>query len=213
MNSVIKDENREAWVIGVGGRGLNLINRMISIGLNVEKTIAVAVKDEQLRLTNNEMKYLLHQKESISLEKMFYPHQVPSNSDIIIVNGLGGMSAPYMSDLIKKLQERNNIVIATISTPFSFEAKQRLTQAIKYKEMITKCADVTVVLDNDEILNDKSSKGVAFPDALQTQDNIIIRIIWAVNNIATKKDTMPRDIYRERVRNVISIIELIMPSI
>lgn len=196
QNEEIKAKQLQAvWLVGVGGRGLNTLNRLMPLYNESEKIIAVSDNEEKLQFSSSENKYNPQKDVLGSFDGMF-PHAIPHNELIIVINGLGGGSEKYVPKMIDVLRNNGNFVIPIVSMPFRFEAVARKKNALKYKESIKEKADITVVFENDRILA-TANKNSAFPEAIAGQDQIIKKIIDTIFELSLAKDVMSENIYLE----------------
>lgn len=188
MNKMFGEFTTHALIVGVGGRGLNAIQRLRDSQLVTEIYVGVSHNQDQLDLAKCKIKYKVHFEEKdkfLELEKMLESNSLLNKSVVIVINGLGGVSEQYLPELLMKIKRTDNLILSIVSLPFSFEANERHEKAKIHLELVDQMSDMMVVLPNDGILN-RADKNTSLVDALKMQDKVVENIVDAINT-ADKK--------------------------
>ena len=155
-------------VVGLGGQGSNLINRLFTNGIKSADTIAMNTDIGHLNMIKAQKKILLGKEITSGLGAGGYPEVAAkaaemSRADIeaalegynlvFIAAGMGGGtgtgSAPFVAQVAREL---GATVIATVTYPFALERSRKL-KAEWGIEQLSKQADSVIVIENDKLLS------------------------------------------------------------
>jgi len=188
-------------VIGVGGAGVNSVNRMIQEWIEGVEFVAVNTDAQSLANSLAPIKInigldLTHwlgaganpeigrkaAEESIDEIK-----KVLEDTDMVFITawmggGTGTWAAPVIAQLAK---EMDILTVGVVTKPFSFEGKQRLQNAIEGLERMKTAVDSLIVIPNDKIFNiiDKKTK---FKDAFAMIDKILMLGVQGISDLIVK---------------------------
>src|SRR6476646_1027171 len=155
-------------VVGVGGGGVNAVNRMIEVGLKGVEFIAVNTDAQALLMSDADVKLDVGRELTRGLGAGAQPdvgrkaaedhrdeiEEVLKGADMVFVTageggGTGTGGAPVIASVARKL---GALTIGVVTRPFSFEGKKRATQAeIGIEEPRNQC-DTLIVIPNDRLL-------------------------------------------------------------
>src|SRR5687767_13674722 len=155
-------------VVGIGGGGVNAVNRMIDAGLRGVEFIAVNTDAQALLMSDADVKLDVGRELTRGLGAGADPdvgrqaaedhrdeiEEVLKGADMVFVTageggGTGTGGAPVVANVAKKL---GALTIGVVTRPFGFEGKRRSTQAEDgIKEMRSEC-DTLIVIPNDRLL-------------------------------------------------------------
>ena len=132
-------------VVGVGGGGVNAVNRMIEVGLKGVEFIAVNTDAQALLMSDADVKLDVGRELTRGLGAGAQPEvgrkaaedhrdeieEVLKGADMVFVTageggGTGTGGAPVIASIARKL---GALTIGVVTRPFSFEGKKRATQA------------------------------------------------------------------------------------
>jgi len=192
---------RKIKIIGVGGAGNNVIDRIIESNgtTNVE---FVAVSSCETRLKNskatnkvsishgpymglgqtNPERHAKHAK-----ERSEEIAQVLSGADaVIIVAGMGGGDGTGASPVISGIaKEQGILTIGVVSKPFSFEGKRRMENAKEGIENLLGNVDMLLVIPYDK-LRDVFAQKLTFANAFDIADGVLHHAITSLCSLLTQ---------------------------
>ena len=188
-------------VIGVGGAGVNTVNRMIRNGLTSVELWVMNADKQILQASDCENKLQLGKKtlkgisaggdsslgEIAAKESEQDIKKAIEDADIVfIIAGLGGGTGTGATPVITKIAKDIGIItVVFASIPFSFEGKKRKEQAEFGLKELQKSADAISVIQNDKLLNvinSQSSLAEAFSIANENISRVIQSISDEINN-------------------------------
>ena len=187
-------------VVGVGGAGLNAVNRMIDAGINQVEFVAVNTDMQQLQLSEAENKIHIGQDLTQGLGSGAEPEvgrkaaeesydqikHVLRGSDMVFVTageggGTGTGAAPVVARIAKEL---GALTVGIVTLPFKFEGTKRRGQADAGVDFLRKETDTTIVIPNDRLLEvlDKSTSMI---DAFKIADDVLRQGVQGICDLIT----------------------------
>jgi len=187
-------------VIGCGGGGVNAVDGMITAGLSGVEFIAIntdvqalmpSLADVKIDIGRDRTKGLgaganpeigrLSAKDSISEIS-----EVVSGADVVFVTaGMGGGtgtgSAPIVANCAKKASA---LTVGVVTTPFSFEGKKRMINALEGINNFSKEVDTLIVVPNQNLIS-MLDPDISMEDAFKESDNILLKAIAAISDLVT----------------------------
>ncbi len=155
-------------VIGVGGGGVNAVNRMIESGLRGVEFVAVNTDAQALLMSDADVKLDIGRDLTRGLGAGSDPdigrqaaedhrneiEQVLEGADMVFVTageggGTGTGAAPVIAELAKSL---GALTIAVVTRPFGFEGRRRAVQAENGIVNLKEKVDAQIVIPNDRLL-------------------------------------------------------------
>src|SRR3978361_1021381 len=155
-------------VVGVGGGGVNAVNRMIEQGLKGVEFIAVNTDAQALLMSDADVKLDVGRELTRGLGAGAQPEvgkkaaedhrdeleEVLKGADMVFVTageggGTGTGGAPVVASIARKL---GALTIGVVTRPFSFEGKRRDPQADAGLEALRPECDTLIVIPNDRLL-------------------------------------------------------------
>src|SRR6478735_8989036 len=168
-------------VIGVGGGGVNAVNRMIDAGLKGVEFIAVNTDAQALLMSDADVKLDIGRDLTRGLGAGSDPdvgrqaaeshheeiEEVIKGADMVFITageggGTGTGAAPVISELAKGM---GALTVGVVTRPFSFEGRRRAVQAESGVQRLKEKVDTLIVIPNDRLLtvaNEKTSVLNAF---------------------------------------------------
>jgi cell division protein FtsZ len=155
-------------VVGVGGQGSNLVNRLFSNGIKSADTIAINTDLAHLNIITANKKLLIGKDITNGLGAGGYPEVAEKCADasraeiesaiqgydlVFVAAGMGGGTGTGAAPIVARLaKEQGATVIAAVTYPFSLE-RSRKQKAEWGIERLSKEADTTIVIENDRLLS------------------------------------------------------------
>ena len=155
-------------VVGVGGCGVNAVNRMIEAGLRVVEFIAVNTDAQALLMSDADVKLDIGRELTRGLGAGADPgkgrqaaedhsdeiEEALRGADMVFVTageggGTGTGAAPIVAKIARSL---GALTIGVVTRPFSFEGRRRATQADSGIESLREEVDTLIVVPNDRLL-------------------------------------------------------------
>ena len=158
----------EIKVVGVGGGGVNAVNRMIDEKLQGVEFIAINTDAQALMLTDADVKLDIGREETRGLGAGANPdvgrksaedhkdqiEEILAGADMVFVTageggGTGTGAAPVVANIAKK---QNALTVGVVTRPFTFEGPRRTKQALAGIEELRDVCDTLIVIPNDSLL-------------------------------------------------------------
>src|SRR5438445_384636 len=187
-------------VVGIGGGGVNAINRMIEVGLKGVEFIAVNTDAQALLMSDADVKLDVGRELTRGLGAGANPEigrqaaedhaeeieEVLKGADMVFVTageggGTGTGGAPVVASIARKL---GALTIGVVTRPFSFEGKRRAKQADDgITELRNEC-DTLIVIPNDRLLQ-LGDIGVSLMDAFRSADEVLLSGVQGITDLIT----------------------------
>jgi cell division protein FtsZ len=187
-------------VVGVGGGGVNAVNRMIEQGLKGVEFIAVNTDAQALLMSDADVKLDVGRELTRGLGAGAQPEvgrkaaedhrdeieEVLKGADMVFVTageggGTGTGGAPVIASMARKL---GALTIGVVTRPFSFEGKKRATQAEVGIEQLRAECDTLIVIPNDRLLQ-ISDQNVSVMDAFRSADQVLLSGVQGITDLIT----------------------------
>ena len=188
-------------VVGIGGGGVNAINRMIDVGLKGVEFIAINTDVQHLLMSDADVKLDIGRKTTRGLGAGMDPEkgraaaldhvedieEILRGADMVFVTageggGTGTGAAPIVAKIAKDL---GALTIGVVTRPFSFEAKLRATQADAGIEALRNEVDTLIVIPNDRLLA-ISDRTITLADAFKSADQVLLSGVQGITEIITQ---------------------------
>jgi cell division protein FtsZ len=187
-------------VVGIGGGGVNAINRMIEAGLKGVEFIAVNTDSQQLLMSDADVKLDIGRKitrglgagaapeigRDAALDNVDEIEEALRGADMVFITageggGTGTGGAPVIAKIAKSL---GALTVGVVTRPFSFEGKRRSTQAEHGIEELRKEVDTLIVIPNDRLLS-ISDRSISAPEAFKTADQVLLSGVQGITDLIT----------------------------
>ena len=187
-------------VIGVGGGGVNAVNRMIESGLRGVEFVAVNTDAQALLMSDADVKLDIGRDLTRGLGAGSDPdigrqaaedhrneiEQVLEGADMVFVTageggGTGTGAAPVIAELAKSL---GALTIAVVTRPFGFEGRRRAVQAENGIVSLKEKVDAQIVIPNDRLLTISTDK-TALQNAFEMADEVLLQGVQGITNLIT----------------------------
>jgi cell division protein FtsZ len=188
-------------VVGIGGGGVNAINRMIDVGLKGVEFIAINTDAQHLLMSDADVKLDIGRKTTRGLGAGMDPEkgreaaldhaeeieEILRGADLVFVTageggGTGTGAAPVVAKIAKEI---GALTIGVVTRPFSFEAKLRSAQADVGIEALRSEVDTLIVIPNDRLLA-ISDRSITLADAFKSADQVLLSGVQGITEIITQ---------------------------
>ena len=187
-------------VVGVGGAGLNAVNRMIDAGISQVEFIAVNTDIQALRTSDAPVKIHIGRELTQGLGSGADPDvgrraadeaydelkQELRGADMVFVaagegGGTGSGAAPIVARIAREL---GALTVGIVTTPFRFEGTKRLSQAEKGIVDLRAACDTTIVIPNDRLL-EVLERSTSMLDAFKVADDVLRQGVQGICDLIT----------------------------
>lgn len=195
-------------VVGVGGGGVNAVNRMIDRGLRGVEFIAINTDAQALLLSDADVKLDIGRDLTRGLGAGADPEigrraaedhqeeieQALAGADMVFVTageggGTGTGGAPVVARIAKSI---GALTVGVVTKPFSFEGKRRMSQAEVGVQALKDEVDTLIVVPNDRLL-EISDRSVSMLEAFETADRVLLAGVQGITDLITTPGLMNLD--------------------
>ncbi len=185
-------------VIGVGGGGGNMVNHMISEGVNGIDLIAANTDAQALESSNATTKIRLGERETKGLGAGMKPEigknaatesfneltDALNGADMVfIASGFGGGTGTGAAPVVAQAaKEVGALTISVVTKPFGFEGRKRSRLADAGIEELKKESDSIVIIPNDKLLS-IVDKDLGIKDSFKLVDDILSRAVGGMSAV------------------------------
>ncbi len=187
-------------VVGIGGGGVNAINRMIDVGLKGVEFIAINTDAQALLMSDADVKLDVGRELTRGLgagadpevgKKAAEDHaeeieEVLKGADMVFVTageggGTGTGGAPVVARIARSI---GALTIGVVTRPFTFEGRRRATSAETGIAQLREEVDTLIVIPNDRLLS-ISDRGVSMLDAFRSADQVLLSGVQGITDLIT----------------------------
>jgi cell division protein FtsZ len=187
-------------VVGVGGGGLNAVNRMIEAGISQVEFIAVNTDIQQLRTCEAPIKLHIGRELTQGLGSGSDPNlgreaaeeaydqikHVLRGSDMVFVTaGEGGGTGTGAAPVVARIaREVGALTVGIVTLPFRFEGTRRRAQAEKGVHELREVCDTVIVIPNDRLL-EVLERSTSMLDAFRIADDVLRQGVQGICDLIT----------------------------
>ncbi len=187
-------------VVGVGGGGVNAVNRMIEAGLRGVEFIGVNTDAQTLLMSDAEVKLDIGRETTRGLGAGSDPdigrsaadehreeiEEILKGADMVFITageggGTGTGGAPVIADIAREL---GALTIGVVTRPFAFEGKRRASQADMGIMDLKKAVDTLIVVPNDRLLQ-VSDPNTPMVEAFRMADQVLYQGVDGITSLIT----------------------------
>ena len=187
-------------VVGVGGGGVNAVNRMIDLGLRGVEFIAINTDAQALLMSDADVKLDVGRELTRGLGAGADPEvgrraaedhaeeieEALAGADMVFVTageggGTGTGGAPVVARIAKSI---GALTIGVVTKPFSFEGRRRQSQAELGVAKLKEEVDTLIVVPNDRLL-EISDRGISMIEAFATADQVLLSGVQGITDLIT----------------------------
>ena len=187
-------------VVGIGGGGVNAVNRMIEQGLKGVEFIAINTDAQALLMSDADVKLDVGRDSTRGLGAGADPEvgrkaaedakdeieELLRGADMVFVTageggGTGTGGAPVVASIARKL---GALTVGVVTRPFSFEGKRRGNQAETGISSLRESCDTLIVIPNDRLLQ-MGDAAVSLMDAFRSADEVLLNGVQGITDLIT----------------------------
>ena len=187
-------------VVGIGGGGVNAVNRMIEQGLKGVEFIAINTDAQALLMSDADVKLDVGRDSTRGLGAGADPdvgrkaaedakdeiEELLRGADMVFVTageggGTGTGGAPVVANVARKM---GALTVGVVTRPFSFEGKRRSNQAEAGIAALRESCDTLIVIPNDRLLQ-MGDAGVSLMDAFRSADEVLLNGVQGITDLIT----------------------------
>jgi cell division protein FtsZ len=187
-------------VVGVGGAGVNAVNRMIEA--EVAGVEFVAVNTDQQSLQQSSAHLTVSIGESLTrglgsgsdpalgrraaMEEYDRIKSLLKGSDMIFITaGAGGGTGTGAAPVIARIaREVGALTVGIVTKPFGFEGSRRRGQADEGVQALADEVDTLIVVPNDRLLS-VLDRGTSMVDAFRVADDVLRQGVQGISDLVT----------------------------
>lgn len=187
-------------VVGVGGGGVNAVNRMIDVGLRGVEFIAINTDAQALLMSSAEVKLDVGRELTRGLGAGADPEvgrqaaedhaeeieAALKGADMVFVTageggGTGTGAAPVVARVARSL---GALTIGVVTRPFTFEGRRRATNAETGIDSLRDEVDTLIVIPNDRLLS-ISDRSISIMEAFEEADKVLLSGVQGITDLIT----------------------------
>ncbi|MDQ1614615.1 MAG: cell division protein FtsZ [Actinomycetota bacterium] len=187
-------------VVGIGGGGVNAVNRMIEVGLKGVEFIAINTDAQALLMSDADVKLDVGRELTRGLgagadpevgQRAAVDHteeieEVLRGADMVFVTageggGTGTGGAPVVAKIARSL---GALTIGVVTRPFGFEGRRRANSAETGIEELRDEVDTLIVIPNDRLLS-ISDRSISVLDAFRSADQVLLQGVSGITDLIT----------------------------
>ena len=187
-------------VVGIGGGGVNAVNRMIEVGLRGVEFIAINTDAQALLMSDADVKLDIGRELTRGLGAGANPavgaqaaedhsaeiEEALKGADMVFVTageggGTGTGGAPVVARIARSL---GALTIGVVTRPFAFEGRRRAQSAEDGVASLREEVDTLIVIPNDRLLQ-ISDRNVSMIDAFRQADQVLLQGVSGITDLIT----------------------------
>jgi cell division protein FtsZ len=185
-------------VVGIGGGGVNAVNRMIEAGLKGVEFIAMNTDAQALLMSEADVKLDIGRDTTRGLGAGSNPEvgkraadehrdeidEILKGADMVFITageggGTGTGGAPVVAEIAK---QQGSLTIGVVTRPFSFEGRKRAMQADMGIGELKQAVDTLIVVPNDRLLQ-VSDASTPVIDAFRMADQVLYQGVDGITSL------------------------------
>jgi cell division protein FtsZ len=187
-------------VVGVGGGGLNAVNRMIEAGISQVEFIAVNTDIQQLRTCEAPIKLHIGRELTQGLGSGSDPdlgrkaaedaydqikHVLRGSDMVFVTAGEGGGTGTGAAPVVARIaREVGALTVGIVTLPFRFEGTRRRSQAENGVGTLRDVCDTVIVIPNDRLL-EVLERSTSMIDAFRIADDVLRQGVQGICDLIT----------------------------
>ena len=185
-------------VIGIGGGGNNVVNRMVRFGVKNVDFIAVNTDKQALKISSANQKIQIGEKltngqgagsdpevgrKSAEESRSAIAKALENTDMVFITAGMGGGTgtgaAPIVADIAK---EAGLLTVGVVTKPFNFEGRRRMMAAEAGIEELKSKVDSLVIIPNERLKYATDQK-ITFANAFEIADDVLRQAVQSISDL------------------------------
>jgi len=187
-------------VVGVGGAGLNAVNRMIDAGISEVDFVAVNTDLQALHMSDAPAKIHIGRELTGGLGSGADPdvgrraaeegydqikHALRGADMVFVAAGEGGGTGSGAAPVVAKIaRDLGALTVGIVTMPFKFEGTKRKTQAEQGVAGLRAACDTTIVIPNDRLL-EVLDRSTSMLDAFKVADDVLRQGVQGITDLIT----------------------------
>lgn len=187
-------------VVGVGGGGVNAVNRMVDAGVRGVEFVAINTDAQALLMSDADIKLDIGRDVTRGLGAGANPEigrtaaeahreeleDVLKGADMVFVTageggGTGTGGAPIVAEVARSL---GALTVGVVTRPFGFEGRRRSVQAEQGIASLREAVDTLIVIPNDKLLT-MADPAMSMLDAFHMADEILLNGVSGITDLIT----------------------------
>jgi cell division protein FtsZ len=187
-------------VVGIGGGGVNAVNRMKEVGLKGVEFVAINTDAQALLMSDADVKLDIGRESTRGLGAGADPEvgrrsaeehadeirEVLEGADMVFVaagegGGTGTGGAPVVARIARELDA---LTVGVVTRPFGFEGRRRENQAIDGIDKLRQEVDTLIVIPNERLMQ-ISDPGMSILEAFRSADQVLLSGVQGITDLIT----------------------------
>ena len=200
MNGIAQNYLAVIKVVGVGGGGVNAVNRMIDAGLKGVEFVAVNTDAQALLMSDADIKLDIGRELTRGLGAGSDPEvgrqaaedhreeieAALKGADMVFITagkggGTGTGAAPVIAEIARDV---GSLTIGVVTRPFGFEGRRRAVQAEQGIQRLKENVDTQIVIPNDRLLT-VSNENTSVLNAFKMADEVLLQGVQGITDLIT----------------------------
>ena len=185
-------------VIGVGGGGNNVVNRMVRSGTRGVDFVAVNTDKQALNVSSATYKIQIGEKlthgqgagsdpevgrKSAEESRAQISKALEDTDMVFITAGMGGGTGTGGAPIVAEIaREQGILTVGVVTKPFGFEGRRRMQQAEKGIEELQGKVDSLVIIPNERLKHATDQK-ITFPNAFEIADDVLRQAVQSISDL------------------------------
>ena len=185
-------------VIGVGGGGNNVVNRMVRSGTRGVDFVAVNTDKQALNVSSATYKIQIGEKlthgqgagidpevgrKSAEESRAQISKALEDTDMVFITAGMGGATGTGGAPIVAEIaREQGILTVGVVTKPFGFEGRRRMQQAEKGIEELQGKVDSLVIIPNERLKHATDQK-ITFANAFEIADDVLRQAVQSISDL------------------------------
>ena len=185
-------------VIGVGGGGNNVVNRMVRSGTRGVDFVAVNTDKQALNVSSATYKIQIGEKlthgqgagsdpevgrKSAEESRAQISKALEDTDMVFITAGMGGGAGTGGAPIVAEIaREQGILTVGVVTKPFGFEGRRRMQQAEKGIEELQGKVDSLVIIPNERLKHATDQK-ITFANAFEIADDVLRQAVQSISDL------------------------------
>ena len=185
-------------VVGVGGAGNNVVNRMVKAGTQGVEFIAINTDKQALNVSSATYKIQIGEKlthgqgagsdpevgrKSAEESRAQISKALEDTDMVFITAGMGGGTGTGGAPIVAEIaREQGILTVGVVTKPFGFEGRRRMQQAEKGIEELQGKVDSLVIIPNERLKHATDQK-ITFANAFEIADDVLRQAVQSISDL------------------------------
>ena len=185
-------------VVGVGGGGNNVVNRMVRSGAKGVEFVAINTDKQALNASSATYKIQIGEKlthgkgagsdpeigKKSAEESRSQISKALEDTDMVFVTaGMGGGTGTGGAPIVAEIaREMGILTVGVVTKPFAFEGRRRMQQAEDGIETLRQSVDSLVIIPNERLKHATDQK-ITFANAFEIADDVLRQAVQSISDL------------------------------